>query len=89
MSKSQTLGWATVAGITAVCCWLISGMSFIGTAAMFVCIGFMLLYGYKRLSHARLLREAKAEAEKETPVLAPVKTSSGSSRLFVPQPLNK
>lgn len=89
MSKSQTLGWATVAGITAVCCWLISGLAFIGTPAFIVCIGFILLYGYKRLSHARLLKRAQAENWQEPVKQITEKTSSGSSRLFVPSPLDK
>ena len=89
MSKTHALGWATVAGITAVSCWLISGLGYIGTTAFIVFVGFMLLYCYKRYSHARLLEEAKAEAQKKPAVIAPVKTSTGSSHLFVPKPLDR
>ena len=89
MSKTQSLSWAIVAGITATCCWTIPGLDLFGTAAMVVCIGFMLLYGYKRWSHARLLKEAKAEAQHEPTERVIEMTSRGSSRLFIPQPLDR
>jgi hypothetical protein len=88
MSKSQCIGWATVAGITAVCCWTITGLGLIGTTAFIVCTGFMLLYGYKHWSHARKLKEAQADAQQALPPVITM-TSPGSSRLFVPPPLDR
>lgn len=89
MSKSHALGWATVAGITAVCCWFISGLGYIGTTAFIVCVGFLLRYGYKRYSHALLLEQAKAEVKKEPTKQVIEVTNRGSSHLFVPKSLDR
>jgi predicted DNA repair protein MutK len=89
MSKTQTLGWAVVSGIVTSCCWAITGLGLIGTAAMVVCIGFMLLYGYKRWSHARLLKAARAELQHEPTASVIEMTNRGSSHLFVPRPLDR
>lgn len=87
MSKTQTLALAVVSAIVVACTGMI-GIPWLPWVFVYVCICSLLWYGYKRISHARLLKEAKAASQQpleETPVM----TSPGSSRLFVPQPLDR
>lgn len=88
MSKPQALAWAIVAGITAICCWFIPTFSVVGTMAAAVCMGFLLLYAYKMWRDHVLVTNAELEDHKPVQI-TPEMTSPGSSRLFVPQPLDR
>ncbi len=87
MSKTQTLALAVVSAIVVATTGMI-GVPWLPWVFVYVCICSLLWYGYKRISHARLLKEAKA-ANQQPLEVEPVITSPGSSRLFVPQPLDR
>jgi ABC-type multidrug transport system permease subunit len=87
MSKSQTLAVAAVSAVIVACTGII-GIPWLPWLFVYILIVSLLWYGYKRLLHARLLKEAKADAQKQLPPVI-VMTTPGSSRLFVPQPLDK
>lgn len=88
MSKTQTLALAVVSSIVVATTGII-GVPWLPWLFVYVGICSLLWYGYKRISHARLLKEAIAADQQEPALLAPVITSPGSSKLFVPQPLDR
>ena len=89
MSKSQTLVWAIGCGIVAVCCYAINGLALFGTAALIAAAGFSLLWLAKYRRDVNLVIEARTDHGEQRKALAPVMSSPGSSRLFVPEPLDR
>ena len=89
MSKPQTLVWAIGCGIVAVCCYAINGLALFGTAALIAAVGFGLLWLAKYRRDVNLVAEARIDHGEQGKTLASVMTSPGSSRLFVPEPLDR
>ena len=88
MSKSQALGWAIVCGIVTICCYLIPGLSLIGTAALLATAGFSALW-FAKLARDRSLAEQAKAATRQPLEVMPSVTSPGNSRLFIPPPLDR
>ena len=90
MSKTQALGWALgclIAGPLLIFTHL-PMFVFCGGSALTSGIIFAIIWCYKFSRDRGIIQNARLEAEQE-PALMPPMTSPGSSRLFVPPPLDR
>jgi hypothetical protein len=89
VSKTQTLNWTMVCAVVTVFCFMIGLGTTFGMACLIVGIVFGCLTAYKHLRDWNLTNQAQLEAAKPLEVTAPLMTNPDSSKLFVPQPLDR
>lgn len=88
MSRSQTLAWAVLSFAAGILCYAIS-LAIFGQAAFIVAVCFIGVWLYKLIRDRRIINQAQLTSGREEKILPPPMTSPGSSRLFVPQPLDR